>query len=82
MLKHADSRAAISLGIMEGSFDEAVSYAYGRFQGGRQIIQWPGVRMILTGMALHLIRDAYQAGTRLGMESLRKIDLVGGLTGK
>jgi alkylation response protein AidB-like acyl-CoA dehydrogenase len=46
--------AAMSLGIMKGSFSEALSYAKDRHQGGRQIIDWPEVRMILSGMAAQI----------------------------
>jgi alkylation response protein AidB-like acyl-CoA dehydrogenase len=42
--------AAISLGIIEGSCAEARAYAQDRIQGGRRIIGWPEVRMILAGM--------------------------------
>jgi alkylation response protein AidB-like acyl-CoA dehydrogenase len=44
--------AAMSAGIMKGAFDEALSYSRGRFQGGREIINWSEVRMILADMAL------------------------------
>jgi alkylation response protein AidB-like acyl-CoA dehydrogenase len=46
--------SAIALGIMKGSFDEALSYTRQRFQGGRQIIDWSEVRMILARMALRI----------------------------
>ncbi len=46
--------AAISLGIMKASFSEALSYAEDRYQGGRQIIDWPEVRMILSEMAAQI----------------------------
>ena len=46
--------AAISLGIMKGSFSEALSYARDRYQGGRQIIDWPALRMILSEMAAQI----------------------------
>ncbi|MGE5415989.1 MAG: acyl-CoA dehydrogenase family protein [Acidobacteriota bacterium] len=42
---------AISVGIMKGSFNKAVDYANERYQGGRLIIEWPEVRMILSGIA-------------------------------
>ena len=44
--------AAMSAGIMKGSFTEAFEYAKGRQQGGREIINWSEVRMILSGMAI------------------------------
>ncbi|MBN2158786.1 MAG: acyl-CoA/acyl-ACP dehydrogenase [Spirochaetes bacterium] len=44
--------AAISLGIMKGSFIEAFEYTKERFQGGRQIINWSEVRMLLANMAI------------------------------
>jgi alkylation response protein AidB-like acyl-CoA dehydrogenase len=46
--------AAISLGILEGSFGEGLQYTKDRFQGGRQIIDWSEVRMILAGMAVEI----------------------------
>jgi alkylation response protein AidB-like acyl-CoA dehydrogenase len=46
--------AAISMGIMKGSFNEALSYAKDRYQGGRQIVDWPEVRMILSKMAAQI----------------------------
>jgi alkylation response protein AidB-like acyl-CoA dehydrogenase len=46
--------AAVSLGIMRGSFSEALQYAGERQQGGRQIINWNEVRMILANMAVDI----------------------------
>jgi alkylation response protein AidB-like acyl-CoA dehydrogenase len=46
--------AAISLGIMEGSFKEALAYAGERYQGGRNIVDWSGVRMKLAEMAIQI----------------------------
>jgi alkylation response protein AidB-like acyl-CoA dehydrogenase len=43
---------AMSAGIMKGSFTEAFEYTKGRQQGGREIINWSEVRMILSGMAV------------------------------
>jgi alkylation response protein AidB-like acyl-CoA dehydrogenase len=43
---------AMSAGIMKGSFSEAFEYTRGRQQGGREIINWSEVRMILAGMAI------------------------------
>jgi alkylation response protein AidB-like acyl-CoA dehydrogenase len=44
--------AAMSVGIMKGSLEEALAYARERFQGGRPIVEWSEVRMILGRMAL------------------------------
>lgn len=44
--------AAILLGIMKGSFEEARDYARERRQGGRPIIDWPEVTMMLSEMAM------------------------------
>lgn len=44
--------AAMSSGIMKGSFNEAVEYANERFQGGRKIVNWSEIRMILANMAV------------------------------
>jgi alkylation response protein AidB-like acyl-CoA dehydrogenase len=44
--------AAIACGIMKGSFLEAYAYAKERFQGGREIIKWSELRMILSIMSL------------------------------
>lgn len=46
--------AAMSVGVMKGSFEEAVAYAKERQQGGRQIINWSEVRRILARMALNV----------------------------
>jgi alkylation response protein AidB-like acyl-CoA dehydrogenase len=46
--------AAMSLGIMKGSFAEALQYTKDRFQGGRQIINWSEVRMLLANMAVEI----------------------------
>jgi alkylation response protein AidB-like acyl-CoA dehydrogenase len=46
--------AAMSLGVMKGSFEEAVSYAKERQQGGREIVNWSEVRRILARMAVKL----------------------------
>lgn len=45
--------AAMSLGVMKGSFREALEYARQRVQGGWEIINWSEVRMLLSQMALH-----------------------------
>jgi alkylation response protein AidB-like acyl-CoA dehydrogenase len=44
--------AAMSLGIMRGSFEDAYQYTSDRYQGGRQIIDWGQVRMMLANMAI------------------------------
>ncbi len=44
--------AAMNAGIMRGSLDEALAYARERFQGGREIIRWSEVSMLLAGMAV------------------------------
>jgi alkylation response protein AidB-like acyl-CoA dehydrogenase len=46
--------AAVSLGIMKGSFRDAMQYAADRYQGGRQIIGWGQVRMMLANMAVEI----------------------------
>lgn len=46
--------AAMSTGVMKGSFHEAFEYSKGREQGGRKIIGWSEVRMILANMAVQL----------------------------
>ena len=44
--------AAMSAGIMKGSFNEAMAYTKERFQGGCAIINWSEVSMILSNMAV------------------------------
>jgi alkylation response protein AidB-like acyl-CoA dehydrogenase len=46
--------AAISLGIMKGSFREAFDYAKKREQGGHTIINWSEVKMLLANMAIKI----------------------------
>ena len=62
--------AALSLGIMQGCFNEALDYAGQRWQGGRNIVEWSGVRMKLAEIAIQIdvaksclsgIRSAYNA---------------------
>lgn len=43
--------AAVLSGIMKGSVKEALDYAKKRFQGGKPIIKWSEMQMILGGMA-------------------------------
>lgn len=47
--------AAISLGILKGCFMEGLQYTKDRFQGGRQIIDWSEVRMLLANMAIEAL---------------------------
>lgn len=44
--------AAISAGIMKGSFKEAFDYSRERTQGGRNIVDWSALRMMLAEMAV------------------------------
>ena len=44
--------AAMNAGIMKGSFDEALAYSRERFQGGRAIVNWSEVSMVLAGMSI------------------------------
>lgn len=59
--------AAASYGVMRGSFDAALEYARQRVQGGREIVNWSEVRMVLSSMALKagvagmLVREAARA---------------------
>ena len=46
--------AAMSSGIMKGAFDEALSYAGQREQGGRKIGDWSEMQMMLADMAVHI----------------------------
>jgi alkylation response protein AidB-like acyl-CoA dehydrogenase len=46
--------AAMSLGVMKGSFEEAVAYAKERQQGGREIVNWSEVRRMLARMAVKM----------------------------
>lgn len=46
--------SAISLGIMRGSFNDALKYTAERFQGGRMIIDWGQVRMMLANMSIEM----------------------------
>lgn len=45
--------AAMSTGLMEGSFAEALAYAKKREQGGHTIINWSEVRMLLAQIAIN-----------------------------
>jgi alkylation response protein AidB-like acyl-CoA dehydrogenase len=44
--------AAMAMGVMKGSFVEAFDYTKERVQGGREIVNWSEVRMLLSGMAV------------------------------
>jgi len=44
--------AAMAAGVMKGSFAEALDYTRERVQGGREIVNWSEVRMLLSGMAV------------------------------
>ena len=46
--------AAMECGIMKGSFQEALAYSQERFQGGWEIINWSGLRMLLGDMAVQV----------------------------
>lgn len=46
--------AAISSGIMRGSFKDALAYARQREQGGRVILNWSEVKMIMANMAVKM----------------------------
>lgn len=44
--------AAMSAGAMQGSFTDALDYCKQRMQGGREIVNWSEVRMMLSSMAV------------------------------
>ena len=44
--------AAMAAGVMKGSFTEALDYSKQREQGGRLIVGWSEVRMLLAGIAV------------------------------
>jgi alkylation response protein AidB-like acyl-CoA dehydrogenase len=46
--------AALALGTLEGALGAAVAYTRGRPQGGRNIVDWSGVRMKLAEMAVQV----------------------------
>ncbi len=46
--------AAISLGIMRGSFDYALAYSNEREQGGCPIVNWSMIKTILADMAIQM----------------------------
>ncbi len=44
--------AAMAAGVMKGSFSEGLEYSKQREQGGRPIVGWSEVRMLMAGLAL------------------------------
>jgi len=64
--------AAMNAGIMRGSLDEALAYARERFQGGREIIRWSEVSMLLAGMAVKA--DAADMCVTLACQALEQGD--------
>ncbi len=46
--------AGMAAGVMRGAFEEGLAYARQRRQGGREIINWSEVRMILASMAVKM----------------------------
>jgi alkylation response protein AidB-like acyl-CoA dehydrogenase len=61
--------AAIECGIMKGSFQEALAYSQERYQGGWEIINWSGLRMILAEMAVQVkIAEMAMTGAALAVE--------------
>ena len=62
--------AAMSLGLMRASYKSAQEYTADRYQGGRQIIDWPQVRMMLANMAIETkTGEAFFARARQEMEN-------------
>lgn len=62
--------AAMSAGIMKGSLKEAMDYTREREQGGRAIVNWSEVRMILANMAVRSrAADMCVAETCQGIEA-------------
>ena len=61
--------AAISLGIMRGSFDYALAYSNEREQGGWPIVNWSMVKTILADMAIQMkVADMALCGVCGAME--------------
>ena len=58
--------AAMALGIMKGSFKEAMDYTQKRSQGGRTIINWSELKLMLANMAID-IKNAELAISRACM---------------
>jgi alkylation response protein AidB-like acyl-CoA dehydrogenase len=61
--------AALATGVLKGSVREALEYAKQRRQGGREIVNWSEVRMILANMAI-----AAQAADLLVEGACRAVD--------
>jgi len=62
--------AAMAAGIMKGSLKEAMDYTKEREQGGRTIVNWSEVRMILANMAIRSkAADMCVAETCQGIEA-------------
>jgi len=52
--KMSIAASAMSLGIMKGSFKEGLEYSKKRMQGGKKIIDWSEMQMMLAEMAIHI----------------------------
>jgi alkylation response protein AidB-like acyl-CoA dehydrogenase len=52
MTRMLPAAAAVSCGLMQGSLKEALQYSRKRKQGGRRILDWSELRLILADMAL------------------------------
>lgn len=61
--------AAMAVGIMKGSLEEAVAYGKQRRQGGREIINWSELRRILARMAVKV-----KVGDMLLAEAVRSCE--------
>jgi len=61
--------AALSLGVLEGSFRTAQTYAEQRHQGGKMIVEHDQIRLMLAGMAV-----AVEAGRVLVREMAARVD--------
>lgn len=67
MTRMLPAAAAVSCGLMQGSLKEAVQYSRKRSQGGRRIVDWSELRLLLADMALKaktadiLLNQAWQA---------------------
>jgi alkylation response protein AidB-like acyl-CoA dehydrogenase len=62
--------AAMSAGTMKGSFKEAFEYSKMRSQGGKKIIHWSEIKMILANMAVQIkIADLCVTGASQDVDS-------------
>lgn len=62
--------AAMSLGVMRGSFDYALAYCNEREQGGWPIVNWSEIKMILSNMAVQVeVADMAVAETCCAIEN-------------